>query len=163
MLGAAPAAEHLPTQPERPQLGAPCLTGEAGSICLSLESRPRLNAAPGLAHGVPSRLARPRGRCSPVSCVAVKTGASDASENTNDDPCAAAPPGRHPRLPRSQYLGAVASGPIGGPPGLKEVFEAAWRRQPEAQALELRRDAARAQLRGCRSGRYRKAKPPAPY
>jgi len=32
-------------------------------------------------------------------------------------------------------------------PGLREIFEAAWSRQPEAQALQARRDAAQAQRR----------------
>ena len=32
-------------------------------------------------------------------------------------------------------------------PGLRELFEAAWSRQPEAQALQARRDAAQAQRR----------------
>jgi len=49
--------------------------------------------------------------------------------------------------------GAVAQAPAapmhGGPgtPGLKELFEAAWARQPEALALQSRREAAQAQRR----------------
>lgn len=49
--------------------------------------------------------------------------------------------------------GAAAQAPAaptpGGPgtPGLKELFEAAWARQPEALALQSRREAAQAQRR----------------
>ena len=45
---------------------------------------------------------------------------------------------------------AQPSGPA-APPSLKDLFEAAWAQQPEAQALQARRDAAQAQRRAAQS------------
>lgn len=50
-------------------------------------------------------------------------------------------------------LGALAQGapPAGGLASLKQAFDVAWSRQPEAQVLQVRRDAARAQGRAAQA------------